>query len=116
MSPIAYNSKYVGVDSIASKYGIKEGENYFYSLGSRVEANLKWTIMKNVKWTSRIFFYTSYENVESDWENTIDYVLSKYFTLQFFVHWKYDDSIKPDQYLNYNQLREFLTLNFTYSW
>lgn len=116
MSPIAYNSKYVGVDSIASKYGIKEGENYFYSLGSRVEANLKWTIMKNVKWTSRIFFYTSYENVESDWENTIDYVLSKYFTLQFFIHWKYDDSIKPDQYLNYNQLREFLTLNFTYSW
>ncbi len=116
MSPIAYNSKYVSVDSIATKYGIKEGKNYFYSIGSRIEANLKWTVIKNIKWTSRFSFYTSYENVESEWENTIDFILSKYLSLQFFIHWKYDDSIKPDKYLNYNQLREFLTLNFTFSW
>ena len=47
---------------------------------------------------------------------TIDYQLSKYFSIQFFMHWRFDDSVKRDADLGYSQLKEFLTLNFNYSW
>lgn len=116
LSPISYNCRYVSVDSIANKFGIDEGRNYKYTIGSKIDANWTWKFMKNFKWTGKAQYYSNYESVEANIENTLDYMLSKYISLQFFVHWRFDDSVKPDDKFHYNQLKEFLTLNFNYSW
>ncbi|MBO7415403.1 MAG: DUF3078 domain-containing protein [Bacteroidaceae bacterium] len=120
ISPLSYNCRYVSVDSIVTSFGIKEGENFLKTIGSRVESNFKWKY-KDFTWTAKAMYFTNYESVESNLENTIDYQLNKYFSLQFFCHWRFDDSVKRKTNKNgdlmgYHQYKEFLTLNFNYSW
>lgn len=117
-SPLSYDCRYVSVDSIATNFGIKAGHKFMKSIGSRVDANLKWKFLTDFTLTSKAYYYTSYERVEANFENTLDYRLSKYFSLQLFLHWRYDDSTpkRKDEKLGYSQLREFLTINFRYDW
>lgn len=116
LSPVAYNCRYVKRVELAPKYGIEENKNFKSSIGSRVEVNLKWNLFKNFTWTSKAQFFTSYANVEANFENTFDYTINKYFSIQFFFHWRFDDSVMPDGEIGYNQLKEFLTLNFNFNW
>lgn len=118
LSPLSYDCRYVSVDSIATNFGIKAGHNFMKSIGSRVDANLKWQFLTDFTLTSKAYYYTSYERVEANFENTLDYRLSKYFSLQLFLHWRYDDSTpsRKNEDLGYSQLREFLTINFRYDW
>ena len=121
LSPLSYNCRYVSVDSIATNFGIDAGKNFKYTIGSRFDGNLKLKIFDDLTWTSKAQFYTSYESTEVNFENTVDYKLNKYFSLQFFCHWRFDDSVKRKQDKNgnlmgYDQFKEFLTINFNYSW
>ena len=121
LSPFSYNCRYVSVDSIATNFGIDKGKNFKYTIGSRLDGNLKWKFLEDFTWTSKAQFYTSYESTEVNFENTIDYKLSKYLSLQFFCHWRFDDSVKrkknkEGELMGYSQFKEFLTLNFNYAW
>ena len=121
LSPFSYNLKYSAVDSIATSFGIEAGKQVKHSFGSRFDGNLKWTFLDDFTWTNKTQFYTTYESTEINFENTIDYRLSKYLSLQFFCHWRYDDSVKrkkdkDGKLMGYGQFKEFLTLNFNYAW
>lgn len=121
LSPVSYNCRYVSVDSIATNFGIDAGKNFKYTIGSRLDGNIKWTFLTDFTWTGKAQFYTSYESTEVNFENTIDYKLNKYFSLQFFCHWRFDDSVKrkndkQGNLMGYGQFKEFLTLNFGYAW
>ena len=121
LSPLSYNLKYSAVDSIATTFGIDAGKQVKHSFGSRFDGNLKWTFLEDFTWTNKTQFYTTYESTEINFENTIDYRLSKYLSLQFFCHWRFDDSVKRKKDKNgnlmgYGQFKEFLTLNFNYAW
>lgn len=121
VSPLSYNCKYSAVDSIATSFGIEAGKQIKHSFGSRFDGNLKWTFLEDFTWTNKTQFYTTYESTEINFENTIDYRLSKYLSLQFFCHWRFDDSVKRKtdkngNLMGYSQFKEFLTLNFNYAW
>ena len=121
LSPLSYNCRYVSVDSIATNFGIDAGKKYKYTIGSRLEGNIKWKFLTDFTWTGKAQFYTSYESTEVNLENTLDYKLNKYFSLQFFCHWRFDDSVnrkkdKNGNLMGYGQFKEFLTLNFNYAW
>ena len=121
LSPFSYNLKYSAVDSIATSFGIEAGKQVKHSFGSRFDGNLKWTFLEDFTWTNKTQFYTTYESTEINFENTIDYRFSKYLSLQFFCHWRYDDSVKRKKdkdgnLMGYGQFKEFLTLNFNYAW
>ena len=121
LSPLSYNLKYSAVDSISTSFGIDAGQQVKHSFGSRFDGNLKWTFLDDFTWTNKTQFYTTYESTEINFENTIDYRLSKYLSLQFFCHWRYDDSVKRKtdkngKLMGYGQFKEFLTLNFNYAW
>ena len=121
LSPLSYNCRYVSVDSIATNFGIDKGKNFKYTIGSRLDANVKWKFLTDFSWTSKTQYYTSYESTEINLENTLDYKLSKYLSLQFFCHWRFDDSVKRKKDKNgnlmgYGKFKEFFTLNFNYAW
>ena len=121
LSPLSYNCRYVSVDSIATNFGIDAGKNFKYTIGSRFDGNIKWTFLEDFTWTSKAQFYTSYEGTEVNFENTIDYRLTKYLSLQFFCHWRFDDTVmrkkdKDGNLMGYSQFKEFFTLNFNYAW
>lgn len=116
LSPLSYDCRYVSEVDLATRYGIEKGKKFKYTIGSRVDANLTWKFLKDFKLTTKANYFTGFEHVEANIENTLDYQLSKYFSIQCFLHWRFDDSVKPDEDLKYSQLKEFLTLNFNYSW
>ena len=116
LSPLSYDCRYVSEVDLATRYGIEKGKQFKYTIGSRVDANLTWKFLKDFKLTTKANYFTGFEHVEANIENTLDYQLSKYFSIQCFLHWRFDDSVKPDEDLKYSQLKEFLTLNFNYSW
>ena len=121
LSPLSYNVKYSAVDSIATNFGIDAGKQVKHTIGSRFEGNLKWTFLEDFTWTNKTQFFTTYESTEFNFENTIDYRLSKYLSLQFFCHYRFDDSVKRKKdkdgnLMGYGQFKEFLTLNFNYAW
>lgn len=116
LSPLSYDCRYVSEVDLATRYGIEKGKQFKYTIGSRVDANLTWKFLKDFKLTTKANYFTGFEHVEANIENTLDYQLSKYFSIQCFLHWRFDDSVKRDADLGYSQLKEFLTLNFNYSW
>lgn len=116
ISPFAFNCRYVSIDKIAPNYGIEEGKNFLYDLGSRIETNLSWTLFKNFTWRNKVQFFTSYQNVEASCENTFNYAINRFFSLQLFVHWRFDDKVKKNEKLGYHQLNENFSFNFNYSW
>lgn len=116
LAPVAYNCRYVSIAELAPNYGIEEGKKFKQSIGSSLEANWKWNIWKELTWTGKAQYYTDYSYNEVNIENTLDYAFSRFFGVQLFFHWRLDDSVAPDPKLGYNQLKEFLTLNFTFNW
>ncbi|MCQ2110042.1 MAG: DUF3078 domain-containing protein [Bacteroidaceae bacterium] len=117
LAPLTFNSRYVSIDRLAPNYGIEEGKNFMYTIGSSIDANWKLSILEDIKWTGKARYFTNFEYVETNWENTFDYSFNKYFSIQLFIQWRFDDSAKKkDEKLGYHQYKEFLTFNFNYSW
>lgn len=117
--PLSYKLRYIGVDNenVHNNYGMadKDAQNDF---GSRVEVNYNMTIVKNVSWRSKLYYYSTYKYVEAEFENTIDFKFSQYISSQFYMRWRFDDSRSRDYYdkkLGFFQMMEYLTLGLNYS-
>lgn len=117
--PLSYKLRYIGVDNenVHSNYGMvgKDAQNDF---GSKVEVNYNMTIVKNVSWRSKLYYYSTYKYVEAEFENTIDFKFSQYISSQFYMRWRFDDSRSRDYYdknLGFFQMMEYMTLGLNYS-
>lgn len=116
--PLSYKLRYVGDkdETIHSATNMK-GKNTKEDFGSKVEIQSTVKILKNLTWYSRFVAFTSYEYVESEFENKIRFKLTKYISSELNALWRFDDN-RPIQYkddkLGYFQFREYFTLGLTY--
>lgn len=117
LAPAAYEFKYVARRSVdGTQFGLDPGAVTLHKIGSSVTLNSVWNILKMLKWTSRLYYFTNYENVLWEWENTFDFILTKYISARFYVFNRYDDSrqrSKPDE--SFFQLKELLSIGLNYS-
>lgn len=118
INPFNYSRYSVMDDRVdPTKFNIEAGHKIENQLGSRVESTLKWSIINNLLWESRLSYTTNYEKVLAEWENTFTFAFNKYFSTKLFVHARFDDSVtlEPDDH-SYFQLQELLSLGFNYAW
>ena len=131
---ITYNFRYVMNDSVLQKSGYipkqqrgKETEptfhHYYYDYGTKVTVDFNYPITKNISYKTRFFYYTPFNAgnsghhyVQTEWENTFNFQVSKYLSATLFFHARFDDSRTPDEKLKYFMFKEYLTLGFNYSW
>ena len=101
-----------------TRFGIKEGERHLTNYGSSVKADLKFDFNRNVNLKSRIYYFTNYEKVSAEWENTLNLPINRYFSTSIYLFFRYDDNpnLKKDKTLGYFQLNELLSFGFNYSW
>lgn len=117
INPLNYTLYSVASDRVdPTKFNIKEGKKVQSQWGSRLEATLKWSIISNLMWESRLSYTTSYDKVLSEWENTFTFSFNKYFSTKLFVHARFDDSVSREEDESYFQLQELLSLGFNYAW
>lgn len=131
LQPITYNFMYstksdanmdLGRHGFKQKKGeVAEGENAYEhvlsQIGSRVETNLTFNINRNISWTSKMIYFTTYETVSWDFENTFNLQISRFFSTRVNLHVKYDDAVaKPEDFKSYFQFNQLLSFGFNYKW
>ena len=110
LSPVAYNLKTCIDKKIdPTKFGLDEGKTVLNKIGSSAEASIKWEFMRHMYLNSRFYYFTSYERVQIDFENTLNFVLNRYFSTRIEFKMRYDDSVAPNAKGSYLQFKELLS-------
>lgn len=115
LAPLAYNLRYVGRLDLSKTYGLEEGKHTLNDFGSELTVDLTWTFTDMIKWQTRLYGYTTYKRSEVEWENTLSFQFNRWISSQLFVYPRFDDGGEADNHHGYLQLKEYLSLGFTYS-
>ncbi len=116
--PLSYKLRYVGDDdeTIHNATNMRDRDTR-EDFGAKLEANSRFNIVKNLTWSMRFYCFTSYEYVEAELENKLEFRFNKYISSELYTLWRFDDN-RPRQYkddnLGYFQFREYLTFGITY--
>ncbi len=122
LSVLSLNYRYVHSDSInVTQFGIEEGHKAKTDYGSTFNINMNYTHNRYTKFASRLKYFTNYEKVYVEWENTVDFALSNYFSTTLYFYMKYDAGVPVNKknndktwgYFNYNTMLRF---GLTYTW
>ena len=116
--PLSYKLTYVAVEDLAANYGIEEpGKKIRSDLGSKLEVNFDYKISENISYKTRFYYFTGrYEYVQMDWENTINFQVSKYISTKLFLHTRFDDLVDPVDNWKFFQFKQYLMLGLNYTW
>lgn len=92
-------------------------KNSFTQLGSSINSSLTFNFNRNVTWQSRLTYFTSYNNVKMEFENTLTMAISRFFSTRIYLNVRYDDTATvKDPDFNYFQVNELMSFGFNYKW
>ncbi len=128
LAPLSYVITYVKVDSIARKdFGMPEGYNARHNWGPNVQFTFDYQITKDIKWSSRFYWFTNFKSTLIENEHTFNFTINKYLSAKIFLYPRYDDSkyynLKKDEDGNLTEdsakethwmFQEFLSLGINY--
>jgi hypothetical protein len=114
LAPIAYNFKYVDRLSLSTRYGLDEGKHQLHDFGSEINIDLTYKFATNMKWHSRLYFYTTYERTEMEWENNVVLQINRFLSTNIFVYPRFDDGAEKDDHHGYWQLKEYCSFGFSF--
>lgn len=87
----------------------------YHRLGSTFRADMRWDINMNLSWHSRLYFNTTYDTTEAEWENTLNMSFGRYFSTRINVNLRFDDGARPSSaWHRYFQINELLSFGFNY--
>lgn len=118
LAPISHTYRYSRLRDIdLARHGLSMEAPYYHRFGSTIRANLQWDFSMDISWTSRLYFNTSYTNVEAEWENTLTMRIGRYLSTRVNLHLRYDDSVSPrgeTGWRRFVQVNELLSFGFNY--
>ena len=118
LTPLTYRLNYL-LDTEhfkASSYGVTEGKHFGHEFGFKVTSNLNWKITDELSLISDFYYYSDFGYVDSEWKNTVNFMLNQFLSTQLFVHLKYDDRIRNEEYKTHLQMKEYLSFGVTWYW
>ncbi len=115
LAPLAYNFRYVDRLGIATRYGLDPDSHTLHDYGSEFTVDLMWKIAEPISWQTRLYGYTTYKRAEVEWENTFTFQFNKFISSKLFVYPRFDDGAARDDKHGYLQMREFVSIGFSYS-
>ena len=118
-APFSYTFVYIKNDDIVnpSSFNVEPGHTSANLFGSKITANLDWKIAKDISYVTKLEYFTTYDKVIANWENTFNFQLNRYLSTKLFIHLRYDDGvILTEENKSYFQLKEMLTFGLSYTW
>lgn len=118
ISPLSYNLKTCldrNVDP--TMFGIKPGHKTLSDIGSNFEVNFMAKFWGTATYTTRLFFFTDYHSIETDWENTLNFQFTKVFSTQIYAHLRYDTQADSSIVPKWGKLmlKEILSVGISYT-
>lgn len=113
--PLSYKMTFVAIKDMAPNYGVEKGR-IRNDIGSKLQVDFNYNITKNISYRTRFYYYTPYDYVQMDWENTFNFQVSKYISTTLFFHTRFDDHVKRNDDWGFLQFKEYLTFGLNYSW
>lgn len=119
VAPLAMKVIYVGVDDLVTNYGIEKGKNQKTTFGPNITLNTRWQICKQIGWTSRVYWMSNYTYNIWEWENTINFTVTKLITANMYLYPRVDDSNEKyremGKHHTYLMFKQWFSLGLTYS-
>lgn len=116
--PFSYKMRYIdsNLQNIHKSYN--QPRHFHQDFGSKFVVNTTLHLAKDLTWRSRVYYFTSYQYTEGEFENNFNYQFNKYFSTELYTLWRFDDNRAPsfkDKHLGYFQFKEYFTLGLTYN-
>jgi hypothetical protein len=85
--------------------------------GTTIRTDMTMSFNRNINWQSRVYFFTTYDVTQFEFENTLVLGITRHFSTRIYAHLRFDDSVtKNPDYDSYFQLNELLSFGFNYRW
>lgn len=118
IAPLSYNLK-TCLDRYVdhTQFGIRPDRKWINEIGSNGEINFKAILWDNTTYTTRLFIFTDYQNLQTDWENTVNFQFSKLFSTQIYAHLRYDTGADSNISRKWGKLmlKEILSVGISYT-
>lgn len=120
ISLLSIDYKFVGDGLIDQKqFGIEEDKKSVANYGSTFNINMSYSHNRLTSFSSRLKYFTTYDKVQIEFENTINFKLNDYFSTSLYYYLKYNDDIpvanKDDKY-GYFMYNGRLAFGLSYNW
>ena len=114
IAPLAYDFKWSARKDIdMTRHGFEEGKNIYSAIGSMLRANMIWNFTDTFAWESRLYYNTSYKRIETEFENSLIFAFSRYFSTRVNVLLRYDDAVPlTPENRSRLQIYQMLTVGF----
>lgn len=120
ISALSLNYKFVGDNGVNETwFGIDEEKKSKTEYGSSLNLNLSYNRNRYTDFTSRLKYFTNYEKVYVELENSFNFKFNDYLSTTLYLYIKFDDGVPFDRrdpkwaYFSYNEMLRF---GLTYSW
>ncbi len=114
--PFSLNFRYVARESLEAKNGIRGHHHTMEDFASQFTGELKWQILDQLSWKTRLFAITTYRQSKMEWENQFQLKVTKNLSANLFVYPRFDDGNDPDEDMGYFQLQEWSSIGLSFSW
>ena len=119
VAPLAMHIIYVKNDDLVKNYGIPEGKNQKTTFGPNITLNTNWPITKQINWRSRMYWMSNFDYHIWEWENTIDFTVTKLITTTLYLYPRFDNSNekykKNSRFDTYMMFKEWLSIGLKYN-
>ena len=118
-NPFSWRYVYLANDKIVnpSQFNVEAGKRRASLFGSEITANVTWKIRDNLTYRTKFDYFTTYEKVIMNWENTFEFKFNRYLSTKVFLHGRFDDGVTlTETNRTYFQFKEMLTFGLSYTW
>ncbi|MCC8171693.1 MAG: DUF3078 domain-containing protein [Parabacteroides sp.] len=118
LAPFSYTYMHsMKKDIDLARHGFEDGRTSLSKIGSTVRADLTFNFNHFLSWQSRLYYFTSYDRIEGEFENTLNMAISRFFSTRIYLDLRYDDGVEKKKASdNYLQVYELLSFGFNYKW
>ena len=120
IAPLAMKVLYVNDDDLVTNFGIPEGKNQKTTFGPNITLNTTWKICKQITWTNRMYWFSNFDYHIWEWENNINFTVTKLISANLHLYPRFDNSNKnyrsgENHDGTYLMFKEVLSLGLTYN-
>src|SRR5574344_581084 len=112
---LAFDFKYVDRANLETRYGLPARHHFTEYYGSNVTVRTNWQIFKELNWNGRLYYFTNYQKVQIEWENTFSFSINKYLSTNLYLYPRFDDTQFDSNRHHRVQLKQYLSVGFSHS-